>query len=299
MDIRTLSYFAAVAEELNITKAAEKLKMSQPPLSSQIKALEQELNTQLFIRGKRHLRLTESGQLLYRRAKEILNLTDKAASEIISMSRGMTGTVSIGLVEGAAPDIAAGWIAGFMKLYPGVHFRLLDGNSDELVEKLRSGIISLAVITSPCDNLLLNSFPVGREKLAVFMNRDHPLARREGNSITISDLKGERLIVPGRRALIETLYKWFKAVKAEPGIICEMDSYLDAAALAARGAGISIFPRTAFIPNASVAVKELEGSERSVEYLFSWRKGHPLPAVEEAFIDYVKGTAGLESGRRT
>ena len=73
MDIRTLSYFVVVAEELNITKAAEKLNMSQPPLSSQMKSLENELNTILFIRGKRHLKLTESGQLLYRRAKEILN----------------------------------------------------------------------------------------------------------------------------------------------------------------------------------------------------------------------------------
>ena len=84
MDLKTLSYFVAVAEELNITKAAEKLHMSQPPLSSQIKALERELNTVLFIRGRRSLQLTDSGRLLYRRAKELLSLADKASSEIIS-----------------------------------------------------------------------------------------------------------------------------------------------------------------------------------------------------------------------
>ena len=76
MDLRTLQYFVTVAEELNITRAAEKLHMSQPPLSAQIKSLETELDTVLFIRGKRHLKLTESGQLLYRRAKEIIKLTD-------------------------------------------------------------------------------------------------------------------------------------------------------------------------------------------------------------------------------
>ena len=75
VELRTLRYFVTVAEELNITRAAAILNISQPPLSSQIMALEEELNTRLFLRGKRRLELTESGQLLYRRAKEILRLT--------------------------------------------------------------------------------------------------------------------------------------------------------------------------------------------------------------------------------
>ena len=130
MDIRSLQYFITVAEELNITKAAEKLHMSQPPLSTQIKGLETELGTQLFIRGKRRLKLTESGQLLYRRAKEILSLTDKTKSEIHSMGEGMRGTISIGLVEGMAPDIAAEWFAGFLSMHPNIMFRILDGSTD-------------------------------------------------------------------------------------------------------------------------------------------------------------------------
>ncbi len=107
MDIRTLRYFAVTAEELNMTRAAALLNMSQPPLSSQIRSLEEELGTPLFVRGKRQLELTEAGQLLYRRAKEILSLTDKAKSEIISMGKGLAGTISLGLVDGMAPDIAA------------------------------------------------------------------------------------------------------------------------------------------------------------------------------------------------
>ncbi|HAL18265.1 MAG TPA: hypothetical protein DCO86_01390 [Spirochaetaceae bacterium] len=74
MDLKILKYFIAIAEELNITKAANKLKIKQPPLSSQIKKLEAELDTTLFIRGKRHLQLTDSGKLLYRYAKEIISL---------------------------------------------------------------------------------------------------------------------------------------------------------------------------------------------------------------------------------
>lgn len=288
MDIRTLQYFIAVAEELNITRAAERLHMSQPPLSAQIKALETELDTQLFIRGKRRLQLTETGQLLYRRAKEIISLSEKTRSEIFSMGAGMRGTISIGLVEGMAPDIAAEWFAGFLELYPNIRFRILDGSTDDLLEKLRSGIISLAVITSPCDNSLLHSFHVGEERVAALMSRAHPLATSAGDEIDISDLAGEKLIVPSRKATVETIYRWFREVDAEPEIVCEMDSYLDAAALAGRQVGISIYPRTAYIPNDSLVFKEIAGDEKSMEYLFVWRKGHPLPHIEERFIDFVR-----------
>lgn len=288
MDLRTLQYFVTVAEELNITRAAEKLHMSQPPLSAQIKNLESELGTVLFIRGKRRLTMTEPGQLLYRRAKDILVLSDRTKAEILSLGEGMRGTISIGLVEGMAPDIAAEWFAGFRQLHPNVRFRILDGSTDDLLEKLRSGIISLAVITSPCDHSLLHSFKVGEEKLAALMSREHPLAEDNGRKLRIKDLVGENLIVPSRRALIETIYKWFKSVGAEPEIVCEMDSYLDAAALAGRKVGISIYPRTAYIPNDSLVSKELAGDDKKLEYLFVWRKGHPLPVIEVNFIDFVK-----------
>ena len=288
MDLRTLNYYVTVAEELNITKAAEKLHISQPPLSSQMKGLESELNTTLFIRGKRHLQLTESGRLLYRRAKEILNLADKTRSEIRSMSEGMSGTISIGLVEGMAPDIAAAWFEKFLRDYPNIRFRILDGSSDDLIEKLRGGIISLAVITAPCDNSLLNSFSVGTEKMAALMNKNHPLAEAEGKEIDISDLAGEPLIVPSRKATIEMIYKWFRETGSEPRIVCEMDSYLDAAALAGKRVGISIYPRTAYIPNDHLISKEIAGEDKAMEYLFVWRKGHPLPTIEERFIDHVK-----------
>ena len=83
MDLKTLRYFIVVAEELNITKASKILMMSQPPLSNQIKNLEDELNTTLFIRGKRQLELTEAGKYLYQKAKDIIALNDKTASEIL------------------------------------------------------------------------------------------------------------------------------------------------------------------------------------------------------------------------
>lgn len=289
MDLRQLRYFVVVAEELNITRAAEKLCISQPPLSNQMKALEEELDTTLFIRGKRHLQLTESGQLLYSHAKEILNLADKTENEIKTLHEGMKGTISIGLVEGSAPDIAASWISNFMKQYPGISFRIMDGNSDELIEKLRSGLINLAVITSPCDQTLLNSFKVGQEKMTAFMSKDNPLAKKPGNSISLIDLKDKPLIVPSRDAIVTMINKWFKEIKSEPKIVCKMDNYLDVAALAGQDVGISIFPKTSYVLNPQIVAKEIVNSERYVEYLFVWLKGRPLPTIDETFIDYVKG----------
>lgn len=288
MDIRILSYFVVIAEELNITKAAVKLNMSQPPLSSQIKALEEELDTTLFIRGKRHLQLTESGKLLYRHAKEIISLANKTKEEIRAMGKGISGKISIGLVEGSAPNIAASWIDSFLKKYNKAEFSIIDGNSDELIQKLRSGLIDLAVITSPCDNTLLNSFKVGQERITAFMSKDHPLANLQGNTIDLIQLKGEPLIIPSRQSMNTLIYKWFKEINSEPKIICRMDNYLDVAALSGRNIGISLFPKTSYILNPNIVAKEVVNPYRDVEYLFVWLKGKPLSLLDEAFIDHVK-----------
>jgi len=288
MEFRVLKYFVTVAEELNITRAAEKLNISQPPLSNQIKNLEDELGTTLFARGKRHLKLTESGQLLYRHAKEILSLAENTSNEIKLMGKGMNGTIAIGLVEGSAPDIASKWIESFMKEYPDIKFRIMDGNSDELIERLRSGLINLAVITAPCDQTLLNSFKVGQEKMTAFMSRENPLSALPGDTLDLAMLKNQPLIVPSREAINDMIFNWFREIDSVPRIVCKMDNYLDVAALAGGNVGVSIFPKTSYVLNQKIVAKEIVNSGRFVDYLFVWLKGKPLPIADETFIDFVK-----------
>lgn len=294
MELRTLKYFVVVAEELNITKAAEKLNMCQPPLSSQIKNLEDELGSRLFVRGKRQLQLTETGQLLYRRAKEIINLSDKAEEEITSMTKGEGGTISLGVVDGMAADLTSGWIAGFREKHPLVHFRISQGNSDELIEKMRSGLISLAVITAPYDQLLLNSFSIAKEPMVAILREDHPFANTETSFVELVDLIDQPLIVPSRPAKIEAIRKWFRPFGAEAKIVCETDNLLAAAALTRHNLGVSIFPKTNFILDNGLVAKEIRGMNNLTEYLFVWRKGHPLPTVEEDFIDYIKEIKSIQ-----
>lgn len=288
MDLRTLAYFVTVAEELNISRAAEKLHISQPPLSNQMKALENELNTTLFIRGKRHLTITDSGKHLYARAKEILSLADQTSQEILTMKDGVCGTIHIGLVEGSAPNIAAGWIRDFLVKYPEVSFHVFDSNTDEIVKKLRSGLINLGITTTPCDQTLLNSFAVGKEKISAFMSVNHPLAKKKGDTIELKELINEPLIVPSRIELNNLIYAWFRSVDSVPKIVCRMDNYLDIAAMASKNVGICLFPKTSFILNPAIISKEIIHPERYLEYVFVWRKAESLPPAEAAFINFVK-----------
>ena len=133
MELRTLYYFTVTAQEKNITRAAEMLNMCQPPLSRQIRNLEDELGVPLFIRGKRHLDLTPEGEVLLHRARQILELEKKAVQEITSMCSSMTGTLRLALVEGRAPYLAARWIAGFREEYPLVRYNLWNGSSDDVL----------------------------------------------------------------------------------------------------------------------------------------------------------------------
>ena len=288
MELRTLHYFTVVAQELNITRAAEKLNMSQPPLSNQIKALEEELGVQLFIRGKRHLELTEEGGLLLRRAVQIQELADKTRQEIASLREGMTGVIYLSMVEGRAPFLAARWIAGFREEFPLVRYNLWNGSSDDVLDRLHKGLADLAVIAAPYDTEHLEGFPVGREPWIAMLHPDHPLAQPIGDTIPLSSLVGEPLIVPSRKSRVDAIRRWFEEVGAEPHILCEMSNYMDAAALTSQGVGISIFPQTVDVSNGLVVSKVVIQPSRQVEYILVWNRGQPPSGLTREFIHFVQ-----------
>ena len=288
MELRTLHYFTVVAQELNITRAAEKLNMSQPPLSNQIKALEEELGVQLFIRGKRHLELTEEGGLLLRRAVQIQELADKTRQEIASLREGMTCVIYLSMVEGRAPFLAARWIAGFREEFPLARYNLWNGSSDDVLDRLHKGLADLAVIAAPYDTEHLEGFPVGREPWIAMLHPDHPLAQPIGDTIPLSSLAGEPLIVPSRKSRMDAIRRWFGEVGAEPHILCEMSNYMDAAALTSQGVGISIFPQTVDVSNGLVVSKVVVQPSRQVEYILVWNRGQPPSGLTREFIHFVQ-----------
>ncbi len=297
MDLRALRYFVVTAEELNITRAAERLNMSQPPLSNQIKSLETELDTQLFIRGKRRLKLTEAGSMLYRRAVQMLELAEQTQHEIASLN-GLAGTLHISVVDGRAPYLLSRWIAGFRGEFPDVTFRLWNGSGDEVLERLNRGLAEVAVVAAPYDSENLQGFSVSREPWVAMLPKSHPLAQTEGDFLPLRALVGVPLIVPSRSSRVAAIRSWFDEIGAEPSIVCEMSNYLDAVALVEQAVGVCIFPQTTYTPNEMLVKKVIVDSARQVEYLLVWPKRQKHSELTEEFINFVRDSLEEEKEHR-
>ena len=290
MELRTLRYFSVVAREKNITKAAQLLNMSQPPLSSQIHNLEEELGVPLFIRGKRRLELTPEGELLQLRAQQILDLEDKTCQEIRSMRNSMTGTLCIGLVEGRTPYFAAELISGFLEEFPLVRYNLWNGSSDDVIDRLNKGLADVAIIAAPYDTEHLDGVKLGVEPWVAMIPAGHPLSEHSGEEIPLSKLVGQPLIVPSRKSRIQAIRQWFAEIGAELSILCETSNYIDAAALVERQVGISIFPQTIQTASDQFTAKTIVHPSRMAEYFLVWKKETMLPLVAEEFLNFTRDT---------
>ena len=286
MDLRSLRYFITVVDELNITRAAEKLNMSQPPLSNQMKLLEAELGTQLFIRGKRRLVITEAGEILYRRAKQLLELSEQTLNEVRSLE-GLSGSLNIALVEGRAPYLLARWISGFRLEFPQVSFNLWNGSGDDVLERLHRGLADLALIAAPYNTELLEGFPVAREPWVAILSASHPLAKEEGAFLPLKELVGQPLFIPSRRSRIEGVNAWFRELDEEPIIAGELSNYIDAVALAEQNAGICIYPMTTYTENELLVKKIITDSARQIEYVLVWNRNQSIKELTGEFVNFV------------
>ncbi len=287
MDFKTLQYFVAVAQERNFTRAAARLQMSQPPLSAQIKSLEEDLGTQLFIRGKRSLTLTEAGHLFYRRAIQMLELSDKTRSELSAFGQELSGRLCLGLVDGRAPFLAARWIAGFHEEFPKVTFSLWKGSSDDVLDRLSRGLIDVAIIAAPYDTEHLSGISVGREPWVAMMAKQHPLSGQYGSSIPLSALADVPLIIPARASRVQAILSWFDEIGREPDILCELSDYENAVALVEQNAGICIFPQATYTPNPYICAKVITDPAKYAENVLVHYKSQPPVGLTRAFLDYV------------
>ena len=193
MDLRQIKYFLTVAEERNITRAAERLHLSQPPLSRALMELEEELGCTLLIRGKRHVTLTPEGLALKRRGEELLALADITKSEISDVRKGLSGTLYLGHVDSNGPTLVAEWISSFKKEYPNVTYNLWCGTVDDLTYRMKSGLLELAITMTP-----LNTEHLDAENAGCALNRrgfittDYYL-QSSPNSWAIGDVNGKML----------------------------------------------------------------------------------------------------------
>lgn len=289
MELRHIHYFLTLAEEKNVTKAAEKLCIAQPPLSRQIKDLEEELGTELFKRSNKGVELTDAGVKFREYALQIERLAEQSVQAMQELNSGLQGSLYIATVEGQAPHLLAKWIKEFHELYPNVDFNLWNGNSDDVLARMRNGLCDLALIMGPYDAEGLDGILVFKEPWVAIMSVDHPLANSWG-TIPLAKLAPYDLIIPSRQSRLQEIAGWFTKDGMKPKIVARMAHMLDAYELAEQNVGITIYPAAAgaYKDDDKVVIKKLS-PEVNATYYFSKISGRDLPPVAEKFWEYVSG----------
>ena len=149
MELKQMLYYTVIVEEGTFQAAARKLNMTQPPLSAQIRQLEEEIGAPLLIRGPRHVRMTDTGDFFYRRAKNMLQLADATEKELKDRRMGKSGTIRLGVISSASEHLLRRYVSPFSALYPDVHFELTEANTYELLARLDSDLLDLALVRTP------------------------------------------------------------------------------------------------------------------------------------------------------
>lgn len=217
MELRVLNYFVATAQELNMTRAAQKLLVSQPALSRQIADLEDELGVKLFNRQPRHLTLTPAGQYLYEQAKEILTLASKTKSNLQS-SAVISGDLTIAAGESFAMQRLMNIVSNIIRDYPTVKIHILSGDYEFAERRLNTGAVDFAVIIGnlPLDNYASLQLPE-KDTWGVLMTKDDPLAKK--SAITAEDLVGRNVLNSQQAGNRKYFDSWFGNYKEQINII--------------------------------------------------------------------------------
>ena len=187
MEIRVLRYFLEIAREGNMTRAAERLHVTQPTLSKQMKDLEQELGKKLFRRGSASVSLTEEGLILRKRAEDLLDMAERIESEFRAMDDITGGDVYIGCAESWLIKYLARAVKELHEQYPGIQYHITSGGTEQVVERLDRGLFDMAVIVEPPDLSKYNYLEVPEcDTWGAVIRKDCPLAEKA--EIKVEDL---------------------------------------------------------------------------------------------------------------
>ncbi len=239
MDIRVLQYFLAVAREESITRAAESLHMTQPPLSRQLKDLEDEIGKQLLIRGGKKVTLTEDGILLRKRAEEIIALMEKTKNELASSDENIGGDIYIGSAETDAFSMIADIAKDLQHSYPLIRYHIYSGDAGHITERLDKGLIDFGLLVEPFDVTKYDyiRLPV-KDTWGILMPADSPLARKD--SIRAEDLWDLPLIISHQTVSSAEMAAWLHRNISELNIVAFYDLIYNASRFVKSGLGYAV-----------------------------------------------------------
>ena len=285
MELRVLRYFLTIAEEENITRAADILHVTQPTLSRQIMQLEDELGTKLFKRGKYCMKLTEEGLFLKRRAEEILSLAENTAEAIGNKDKDIAGEITIGCTETHSMDALASKMAEFRELHKGVSYNIYTTNADGIKENIEKGVFELGLVTEPVDTSRFETLYLeGKEKWGALVREDDPLSAKE--FVCPDGVKDRSLIIPVRSEIRYILEGWFGASYQDLNIAAKYNLGRNVAVMVQNGLGTGIcfdlfssYEGLRFIP---MIPSLMTGSA------VCWKKNQMFSTVTKSFIDFLK-----------
>lgn len=239
MELRVLRYFLTVARVENITHAATILHVTQPTLSRQLADLEKDLGTQLFIRGKSKITLTEAGMLLRQRAEEILTLADRTEKEFRDQHNLVGGTISIGSVESLTSNVILSLLKEFNVEYPQVKYHIFSGTGDDIKERIDKGLLDVGILLEPIhiekyDFIRLPQ----KERWGVLMKTSSPLAQNE--YVTSTDLVGVPLLISSRSVVQNEIASWFADEYANLNFVATYNLISNVLNLVEQGLGTAI-----------------------------------------------------------
>lgn len=239
MELRELRYFLAVAREQSISKAAEALYVTQPNLSRQMQNLEKQIGKQLFLRGTKKITLTETGQLLRKRAEEILELYRQTEAELNAPITDVSGDIYIGGGESYVMGVIAKAAHAVQREFPNVKFHLFSGDSGTVSERLDKGLIDFGIFIEPFD---LSRYDHLRLPLydtwGVIMRKDSPLAEKK--HITPEDL-WDKPIIRSRQSIGKNkISEWFRKSEDELNIVATGNLLYNMSLLVEEGLGYAV-----------------------------------------------------------
>jgi len=238
MELRVLRYFLEVARERSVTRAAERLHISQPTLSKQLKDLEGELGKKLFVRGSHDVKLTDEGMLLRKRAEDILSMADKTVDEFRSLGEFTGGDVWVGCAESEGIKHLARSFKALLERYPGLRLHLQSGNSADVTERLDRGLLDFAVIVHEVELSKYNYLPLPAiDRYGVLMRKDSPLASKE--AVQVDDLLDVPLIC-SRQGITEDYPKVFQEKMDSLRIVATFNLAYNAGVLVREGVGYAL-----------------------------------------------------------
>ncbi len=287
MELRVLRYFLTVAKEQSFTKAAEQLHITQPTLSRQLAALEEELGTDLFVRSGRSITLTDEGILLKRRALELIDLEERIIDEIKGTEEVIEGKVTVGCGEFAAVEILAQICERYREKYPLVQIAIHTATADEVQDMMNKGLVDIGMFLEPVSTEELDYIRIkDSDHWVVGMRPDDPLAEKE--YIEKKDIIDKPLILPERLGVQSELANWFGKEFNKLQIAFVSNLGTNAAVMAARGLAypVSIGGAGKYWREDLIVQRRLM-PEITSNTVIAWRRNIPYSQAVKKFIEEI------------